>query len=503
MPLKDITTSIAHFSEEEINSTAAYSHKLKRGVLKDSPKQWIIKEIASPTDARIEILAQEFFRLIIPHQPETRLLENPHTRTHFILSEEAPGYRDLPNEPLNFANGTYTGLGQVLICSVFLEEVDLKNGNLGLDAQGRVIKIDGDWCFAEWQRGGVGRKYGLTPEMIANLPYPRDFYAFNWLDLAHQEVKSVSSRIVNPDLINARQFRDEVNQAMLKICILPDRFIEHFIDAYIPAGGSRFVELIKNRRTELQASALQNLSFQTYLKTPQAQEDAQSLINQMNSFVANGDKKVMHEQEHQTAHEEVMRHMTALTASEQKLQIRLDLPSENTDLLNQIYSQRVNNNDRIVIDYVTRMRQQLSSGLHENELLDMKKELKQVLQSVSSPQCQAVKNAAHLFRDNIRWWTVGNEKKAQRIEHALARTPIEMRANVITAPSPSNKVQDALASHRHWGYEGHVYKDDKYEINLNKAADTFKMLKKQFTEDKAARETDKNSDTDSSHIKFK
>lgn len=59
---------------------------------------------------------------------------------------------------------------------------------------------------------------------------------------------------------------------------------------------------------------------------------------------------------------------------------------------------------------------------------------------------------------------------------------LEERAHIITAKGSANKVQEALASHRHWGYRGVVYKNNKNEINPGKEADTFKRLKKKFSE---------------------
>lgn len=109
-------------------------------------------------------------------------------------------------------------LGQVLVVAMFLQETDLKNGNIGLDDQSRVAKIDGDWCFSE---GRIKNKYGLTPSAIASLPYPKDFHAFNWLDLVKEGIASPTSEIVNPELRhpelrNAPQFQAEVNQAIMK-----------------------------------------------------------------------------------------------------------------------------------------------------------------------------------------------------------------------------------------------------------------------------------------------
>lgn len=293
MPIIDINMFIP--SVIAVISTTEVSHKVSRGSLRGVPdKVWIKKEMPDPAIAMSELLAQEFFRLLIPHQPETRLARNNRLNTHFILSEEVRGYRKLPyNKADKFANGEYKGLGQVMLCSMFLQEVDLKNGNVGLDKHRRVIKIDGDWCFAE------GYSKRITTASIDSLPYPKDFSAFNWLDLIQMRKNFASSSIVNPKLSQSVQFRSEVNEAMLKICLLPDAFIDQFVNAYMPAGGERFANLIKTRRIELRLSALQNPSFQIYLNTPQAVTDATDITHQMMQFkiggkpLITGDKSVV------------------------------------------------------------------------------------------------------------------------------------------------------------------------------------------------------------------
>ena len=279
----------------QVGAGAKFSHKVFKAHLAQSEKTWFCKEMDDPAAARVEILSEEFFRLMIPHQPETRMAIRQPPGTYFILSEEVPGYHNLPKrEAENFENGIYSGLGQVVVGSMFLQEIDLKNGNLGLDNKGRVIKIDGDWCFAEHRYDDelIGQ-YEITPTAIEMLPYPGGFYAFNWLDLIQEDVAHPVSSIVRPELSSASQFRKEVNQAMLQICLLPDCFIEQFVDAYIPAGAEQFIQIIENRRDELKKSALHNESFTTYLKTEAAKADAEAIYSQMNSFVAHGSHKIV------------------------------------------------------------------------------------------------------------------------------------------------------------------------------------------------------------------
>ncbi|WP_165397051.1 SidE phosphodiesterase domain-containing protein [Legionella sainthelensi] len=225
------------------------------------------------------------------------------------------GYRLLPNKADHFVDGTITGFGQAILVSAFLQEIDLKNGNIGVDENNRVIKIDGDQCLASVL--GVKETFDLTPKVIAELPYPHDFYASHWLDLIRYKDKNTGlydtlfrSGIVpneRDSMKNSNLFRAEVNQAMLKICLLPDEYIEKFVATYMLPDGQEYVknikwkgkiggieernyvDFIKHRRDVLMESALKNESFINYLLGSEAQEDAISFIEHIRDFRAGGE----------------------------------------------------------------------------------------------------------------------------------------------------------------------------------------------------------------------
>lgn len=524
MPLKNIKTEFVAAAEAHVDSGGVLSsHPVSRGTLKGSEKAWIKKLMDEPDVARIEIMSQEFFRLLIPHQSETRLLHDPPYGNHYILSEEVTGYRSLPqNQAHNFQNGTYTGLGQVVVGSMYLQEIDLKNGNVGLDNQNRVAKIDGDWCFAEGRFDG---DYNITPETIASLPYPKDFYAFNWFDLILQGTARANSRIIDHDLTNSPQFRAEVNQAMLKICLIPDEYIERYVSAFMPDSGEArpFIEKMRSRRNELQQSALQNPSFQAYLKTEQAKTDTRELVDQMNSFVVNGETSIVALEDRIQMEALVLGRLTAITFNDiqaEKSETTLlddikaetlenialdDIPFEevetvtnnlqtndgdlidanvqqlsdtNNKLLAQISACRVNEKDTLLIDYVEKMRKEVKTNMTESKQNEFNQQLQTILNSLNSPQVIAVKQSIQSLLNNTKWWSDGKEIKAQRIEDALLTIPLEKRKHVITDDESSNKVQEALASH--WRKSGKVYKTPINEIDETKAHKMFINLKKQF-----------------------
>ena len=310
MDVINILTEFTPEADPKVSSPTPFSHIVMRGKLKGTDKIWICKEISDPGKAKLEALAQEFFRLIIPHQPETRLARNPATGVHYILSEEVAGYKSLPkNEAHHFANGTITGLGQALLLAVFLEESDLKNGNIGLNNSNQVIKIDGDRCFSQLRRS---EDFNLTHATIDALPYPTGFYANHWLDLITKGRKHKKSSIVSPELAQSEQFRAEVNQAILKICLLPDEFIKSFVDVYIPAGGDRFITLLKDRGELLRSSALVNPSFVDYIGTELAHTEAMSFLNHMKKFKAAGAKTIVVDEAHKNIEQDVLKKMQNL-----------------------------------------------------------------------------------------------------------------------------------------------------------------------------------------------
>lgn len=454
-----------------------YSHKLSRGTFIDSPGSWICKEMPSPEAARIELLSQEFFRLIIPHQPRTKIARNFVTGTYFILSEEIDGYRNLPiGTPQNFANGTFTGLGQVLVCSMFLQEIDLKNGNIGLNNRNQVLKIDGDWCFAEDRWGGI---YNLTPESIASLPYPAGFYTFNWLDLTINGVKQHSHNIINQTLTHSAQFRNEVNQAILKICLIPDSFIDRFVDTYIPAGAQRYIDLIKTRRNALKKSALSNPSFLAYLHTRTANEDAKNILDQMLTFKDNN-RPVIPADLSKTVEKDFGELLKPFSTRQfNQKSIEQFIFDECQGLLHKIQQSSLGKHDIFLKNYIDKHVIAIADNSHNpGKLLEIKQEMNVMLKSVNSPEVLAVRETIKSLRKNANFFTIGMNNKASIIEMALSRTPLAERGKIISSKK-INSVQQALAMHRHLGKRGDVYMDGE-KIDMKRSARSFIELKKRF-----------------------
>lgn len=286
-----------------------FSHKLRKGTLIDEAQVFYQKEMLSPAEAYGEQLAQEFFRLIIPSQPETRLAIDPAVNTYFILSAEIDGFNYLPIlQQDKFTNGTYKGLGQLVITAILLHEIDLKNGNIGFNRHGQVLKIDGDWCFAAIKdRKYVRHNKKITPELILSLPFPCDYAAYNWLDIWREAIKSSNSSIVDERLAKAALFRDEVNEAILKILLLPNEYIKRFVDTYVPTSvkADVYIAYLIERREELKLAVLKNESFKGYILSVAAQTILKHHVAHMKKFMAHKSQYIIEECHHASLESQV------------------------------------------------------------------------------------------------------------------------------------------------------------------------------------------------------
>lgn len=239
-----------------------------------------------------EVVAQEFFRLVNPAHPKTRYCQ--HQGTSYVLSAEIPGYQSFGNIPAatikkNVKEGVYKGLGEVMVLALFLNEVDLRLFNLGIDKDNNVIKIDGDWCFARLrEKGKISRNYNITSDLLDNLPYLllEDYYACSWLDVIDHDLVNDKPKTVDDSFLTLEHLRAEINRAILKILILPEELIRTLITQHVD-DETHCMELIDEtlaRQTLLRNAALANRSFLTYLDSEQALADLYDYMPALQSF---------------------------------------------------------------------------------------------------------------------------------------------------------------------------------------------------------------------------
>jgi len=333
MPLPlDIITQTQPF---HCNEDTLFSHTLSVVQIEGTDGRWIAKELTKEDDLpELEVLAQELFRLFNPVQPETRLAQMPQPETplakaseeRYVLSKEISDFHFLPNHSCKAVkNGQISGLGCIMVLALFVEEIDLKPGNVGINAEKKVVKIDGDWCFASSKIDGPEQDFMITPQVLDALPMPVNESIFNWLDLKKNARKFASSYIVDPTLTKDPIFRQEINTAVLQICILSDAFIDQFVGHYLDDGPVKYaiVTILKQHRDEFINSALQNQSFIEFLNSDASMGAHREMKAQVNAFRSR-DQSIFSEAE-------LARHLEEMTVKYRSL--KNPLPPLNRSLL--------------------------------------------------------------------------------------------------------------------------------------------------------------------------
>lgn len=275
IPILDITQALL----TPASSLGKYSHPIHLVRFYPYSTCYVSKEMHDASEAQNELIAQEFFRLIIPEQPVTRLAEHPSHHTHFIISEVVPGFRKIPRYSNSmFADNVFSGLGLVMLVALFVHEVDFKNSNVGLNEQNQAIKIDGDWCFACLNHKNKYRQSAkkISTRSLDALPAPLEYDAHNWLNFIEESTvrDAADHRLVDHSLSTASPFRQEINRATLKILLLPNSYIRSFVEQCNPYSIpiDRYVNFLTERREELKAAALANKSFNQYFNSQDAKE---------------------------------------------------------------------------------------------------------------------------------------------------------------------------------------------------------------------------------------
>ena len=149
-------------------------------------------------------------------------------------------------------------------------------------------------------------------------------------------------------------------------------------------------------------------------------------------------------------------------------------------------------NDPKMDDFLQKAKQDLLNVKTPADMNAIKSKLKTI---ANDPQMKAIKDIIQNFRDNDTWYTVGMGAKADRIEAAMAKVPVEERGNILRSTSEEAKeVRKALASHRHF-WRSDVYLDEKNEVDVTQAATTFRDFKNRFSamKDPVVKEADKES----------
>lgn len=267
---------------------------------------WFIKATSNPQRAQRERLAQELFRLLAIGQPKTRIAKETFVdrfrhlcERYWVASKGVRGFLPFKTYNLTHNNsyqsliakllsGEVYGLGQVLVTALWVNEIDGHENNYGLDEAGRVVKIDGDYCFARLipEMAPVLGKALITTRDLKTLPFIQDYVTNNWLDIIFHHQWVPGMELSSQALQHSPKIRQEVLEGILHIISLPDDFLDHMTRAYIdnPQEIQLLSQELKDRRKMLTDAAFGMPEFVAYVKSSAAEQCIQRQQEALKNF---------------------------------------------------------------------------------------------------------------------------------------------------------------------------------------------------------------------------
>ncbi|HEY2567431.1 MAG TPA: hypothetical protein VGH95_07015 [Candidatus Aquirickettsiella sp.] len=292
---------------KKIKKNANFTHavNLKYKFKKGIPKSiWYTKPLGkNRSEAIFETLTQELYRLVYPPQPKTRRAVSMKTGApeYYVLSKEIPKFKEFFLSKGNYRkilNNNITGLAATQVLALWLNEIDFKTGNVGIDQDGRVIKIDGGLSLIKlnprFKHLYEGKNLNITQADLKALPNLVNYEACNWLhqiqwDSNNGAIKKDPTSLDKAINQNA-SFKEELYQTILRITSLPDELILFFTQNYItnPYDITIVSEFIITRKEQLKEAAEQISAFAEYRQSAQAREDMLEFLKHLKTFKTMG-----------------------------------------------------------------------------------------------------------------------------------------------------------------------------------------------------------------------
>ena len=256
-------------------------------------------------DAALEVRAQEFFRLMYPAQPKTRLILRGKNKV--VASKEVPILSSLPEWGwaklhADIKSGAVTGFGKILLLSLLTQEVDFKESNIVINNKKQMIKLDGGCCFWNLQRTRSRMLRYFTSKDYAALPFIEDFEVCNWLglyeyDTEQKKVYKSKREWLTPEMKQWQTIRDEIHEMTLAFLMMPDEFIKAFDKAYPNRKNYLVANRLIDARKTLKGAAMDDPRFLKYLLSPKADQDVEKYIAQFAAFHPKG-KRTLNAERH-------------------------------------------------------------------------------------------------------------------------------------------------------------------------------------------------------------
>ncbi|GEM_PF-3069438 len=280
-------------------------------------KRWYGKKRATAAIALAEVIGQEVMRFYLPYQPEARRVKPSNHAEHQInlIIKEVLGFRSLlflQNQKDSIREkikkGEYRGLGKLLILSLFLNEVDLKLDNIGIDEKNRLVNIDGDFKFACLRRENYTEENSrITTQDFEALPFITDYKPGNWLDYMRWNSELNCSTIndkaelIDEEMKQLASFRQEINEMSLMIMLTPPTLLETLVNSYVDQEEEKEIEFkaieiissLVARQEQLKEAAKASKQFVDYLHSMAADTDLKKFLEQAEQFKIMGKDKLL------------------------------------------------------------------------------------------------------------------------------------------------------------------------------------------------------------------
>lgn len=243
---------------------------------------WLGKQLKDERSVRFEMLSQELFRLFLPHQPKTIYGRGQHvipiedesvsnaSLQHFVLSQKIRDFKPLPlGNQLGFFNGQYKHLGHVMALAIFLHEIDLGLGNIGIDSENRVVKIDGDWTMAEVShpRYFTDLDTRIDTRLLLDVFYFDAYPVYNWFDIIEKnKILEEGSQIFPKNINDSPSFKNEFYEMIMMIALLPDEYYYKMVRMCLPSSECSYTfQFLQSRKEALLDAAFQIDNFVEYV----------------------------------------------------------------------------------------------------------------------------------------------------------------------------------------------------------------------------------------------
>ncbi len=153
-----------------------------------------------------------------------------------------------------------------------------------------------------------------------------------------------------------------------------------------------------------------------------------------------------------------------------------DLKKECETILEQFQTTENSSLDLEALSFISTKSQTVKLSTNKEELIKLHDELITLFKNLQQdPLIAMLKENIEKFRKESRFYTIGMESKALRIEQALAKVPMAERCNMHLQSSEACKeVFKALAAHRHPFRSNPVNQDGT--INMAKAANSYRLF---------------------------